>query len=275
MTFISVENLTTHYNTTNGSIHALEDVNFSLEKGESVGIAGESACGKSTLGLSLIRMIPNGKIISGRIIFDGKSNDGTLDILKKNDSKIDFWISEKDKGIYDAMNKGIKMSRGSLISILNSDDIYYKNALKLATNYFMREQNIDFLFGSVIKYKLLYGYKPWKIHWSFGFYSTHSIGFFIRKKAHLKVGYYNTKYKFASDYDFFYRMIVKYNLKGIATKKNEIFGKFRRGGFSSKISFMDYLSETIKIRLDNGQNILLVSTIFLLKYAKYLINKII
>ena len=73
MTSISIENLTTHYNTTNGSIHALEDVNFSLEKGESVGIAGESACGKSTLGLSLIRMIPNGKIISGRIIFDGKS----------------------------------------------------------------------------------------------------------------------------------------------------------------------------------------------------------
>ena len=73
MTFISIENLTTHYNTTNGSIHALEDVNFSLEKGESVGIAGESACGKSTLGLSLIRMIPNGKIISGKIIFDGKS----------------------------------------------------------------------------------------------------------------------------------------------------------------------------------------------------------
>ena len=73
MTFISIENLTTHYNTTNGSIHALEDVNFSLEKGESVGIAGESACGKSTLGLSLIRMIPNGKIISGRIIFDGRS----------------------------------------------------------------------------------------------------------------------------------------------------------------------------------------------------------
>ena len=57
MTFISIENLTTHYNTSNGSVHALEDVSFSLEKGESIGIAGESACGKSTLGLSLIRMI--------------------------------------------------------------------------------------------------------------------------------------------------------------------------------------------------------------------------
>ena len=209
------------------------------------------------------------------IIIDGKSTDGTVKILRKNNSKIDYWISQKDRGIYDAMNKGMKLSRGSLIVMLNSDDVFYKHALKIATSYFNRYKNIDFLFGSVIKYKLLYGYRPWKIRWSFGFYSTHSIGFFIRKKSQKKVGYYNTKYKISSDYDFFYRMIVKYKLKGMATKKNEIFGKFRRGGFSSKISFMDYLSETIKIRLDNGQNILLVSTIFLLKYAKYLINKII
>ena len=209
------------------------------------------------------------------IIIDGQSTDGTLNVLKKNNSKIDFWISEKDKGIYDAMNKGIKKSRGSIISILNSDDIYYKNTLKMATNYFNQHQNIDFLFGSVIKYKLLYGYRPWKIHWSFGFYSTHSIGFFIRKKAQKKVGYYNSKYKYSADYDFFYRMIVKYKLKGMATKKNEIFGKFRRGGISSNISFVEYLGEVCRIRLDNGQSIILVSIIFLLKYIRHLINKII
>jgi len=209
------------------------------------------------------------------IIIDGKSTDGTLEILKKKNLKIDYWISEKDKGIYDAMNKGIKLSRGSIIAILNSDDIFYKHALKIATDYFNRYEYIDFLFGSVIKYKLLYGYRPWKIHWSFGFYSTHSIGFFIKKKAQKKIGYYNTKYKYSADYDFFYRMIVKRKLKGMATKKNEIFGKFRRGGFYSKISFMDYLRETIQIRLDNGQNILLVSIIFLLKYIRHLINKII
>ena len=209
------------------------------------------------------------------IIIDGKSTDGTLEILKKNNSKIDFWISAKDRGIYDAMNKGIKKSHGSIISMLNSDDIYYKNTLKIATNYFNRYQYIDFLFGSVIKYKLLYGYRPWKIRWSFGFYTTHSIGFFIREKAQKKVGYYKTKYKNSPDYDFFYRMIVKYKLKGMATKKNEIFGKFRRGGISSKISFMDYLKDTVRVRLDNGQNILLVSIIFLLKYTKHLINKVI
>ena len=117
------------------------------------------------------------------IIIDGKSTDGTLEILKKKNLKIDYWISEKDKGIYDAMNKGIKLSRGSIIAILNSDDIFYKHALKIATDYFNRYEYIDFLFGSVIKYKLLYGYRPWKIHWSFGFYSTHSIGFFIKKKS--------------------------------------------------------------------------------------------
>ena len=209
------------------------------------------------------------------IIIDGKSTDGTVKILRKNNSKIDYWISQKDRGIYDAMNKGMKLSHGSLIVMLNSDDVFYKHALKIATSYFNRYKNIDFLFGSVIKYKLLHGYRPWKIRWSFGFYSTHSIGFFIRKKSQKKVGYYNTKYKISSDYDFFYRMIVKHKLKGMATKKNEIFGKFRRGGFSSKISFRNYLNETIRIRLDNGQNILLVSIIFLLKYAKYLINKII
>lgn len=209
------------------------------------------------------------------IVIDGKSTDGTVNILQKNNSKIDFWISEKDKGIYDAMNKGMRMSRGSIIVILNSDDIFYKNALKIAVKYFNQNKFIDFLFGSVKKYKLLYGYKPWKIKWSFGFYSTHSIGFFIKKNSQKKVGFYNIKYKYSSDYDFFYRMIVKYKLIGMATKKNEIFGKFRRGGISSKISFKDYLNETIKIRLDNGQNILLVSIIFLLKYTRHLINKII
>ena len=208
------------------------------------------------------------------IIIDGKSTDGTVEILRKNNSKIDYWVSEKDRGIYNAMNNGIKLSRGSLIVILNSDDVFYKHALKIATSYFNKYKNIDFLFGSVIKYKLLYGYRPWKIHWSFGFYSTHSIGFFIREKAQKKVGYYNTKYAYSSDYDFFYRMIVKHKLKGMATKKNEIFGKFRRGGEGSKLPFNDYLYETVRIRLDNGQNILLVSIIFLLKYTRYLVNKI-
>jgi peptide/nickel transport system ATP-binding protein len=73
MTFLEVEDLSTKYQTSKGQVHALSDVSFSLEKGESIGIAGESACGKSTLGLTLIRMILGGKITLGKVTFDGES----------------------------------------------------------------------------------------------------------------------------------------------------------------------------------------------------------
>jgi len=81
MKFLEVENLTTRYQTSKGQVHALDDVNFSLEKGESIGIAGESACGKSTLGLSMIRMIQGGKIVSGKINLDG---DSILDLTESD-----------------------------------------------------------------------------------------------------------------------------------------------------------------------------------------------
>ena len=88
MSFISIENLTTRYNTSKGLVHALEDVTFAIDKGESIGIAGESACGKSTLGLSIIQMISNGKIYSGKIQFDGKS---LLDIQDDEFNKTIRW----------------------------------------------------------------------------------------------------------------------------------------------------------------------------------------
>ena len=90
MSFISIENLITRYNTSKGLVHALEDVTFAIDKGESIGIAGESACGKSTLGLSIIQMISNGKIYSGKIQFDGQS------LLDISDDEFDKKIRWKE-----------------------------------------------------------------------------------------------------------------------------------------------------------------------------------
>ena len=74
------------------------------------------------------------------------------------------------------------------------------------------------------------------------------------------------KYKYSADYDYFYRMIVEHKLKGTGTKKSEIFGFFNRGGFSSQINFFDHMCECTKIRLDNGQNKLVVLISFIVKY---------
>ena len=81
------------------------------------------------------------------------------------------------------------------------------------------------------------------------------------------------KYKYSADYDYFYRMIVKHKLKGIGTKKEELFGIFRRGGFSSKVNFFEHFGEEIRIRLDNGQNKLLILIIIIIKTFKNL-NKL-
>ena len=90
MTFISVESLKAQYKTENGIVHAVDDVSFSLENGESIGIAGESACGKSTLGLSIMRIVQGGKIVSGDIILEGKS------ILKMPESEFAKNVRWKD-----------------------------------------------------------------------------------------------------------------------------------------------------------------------------------
>ena len=203
------------------------------------------------------------------IIIDGGSSDRTLEIIKKYEDKIDYWCSKKDKGIYDAFNKGMQLANGEYIGFLNSDDYYSSNTLELLENYIKEYPEKDFFFGAVKKHwGILYGYKPYKIHWSWGFYSSHSTGFFIKTKAAKKVGLYNLNYKYSSDYDYFFRMIVKEKLKGIGTKKDEIFGTFRRGGYSSQIKFYDHFMEEIKIRLDNGQNKILILLIFIYKYLK-------
>ena len=203
------------------------------------------------------------------IVIDGGSSDRTLEIIKKNDENIDYWVSKKDKGIYDAFNLGMKLARGDYLGFLNSDDKFTGDALNILKRYILNFPNKDFIFGAVKKHwGILYGYKPYKIFWSWGFYSSHSTGFFIKTDSAKKVGLYNLKYKYSADYDYFFRMIVKNKLKGVGTKKSEIFGIFRRGGFSSTIKFRDHFFEEISIRLDNNQNKLLVLIIFIYKYLK-------
>ena len=210
------------------------------------------------------------------IVIDGKSEDNTLAIIKKYKNKITKFISEKDRGIYDAFNKGIRLASGEYICIVNSDDKLKIDALKIINKYINKYPEIDFFFGSVKKHwGVLHGYQPKKIKYSWGFYSSHSTGFYIKNESAKKVGPYNIKYKYHADYDYFYRMIVKKKMKGIATKKNEVVGIFRRGGYSSSIPYRKLFVEELKIRHDNGQSIILILILGIYKILNYWKKKMI
>ena len=203
------------------------------------------------------------------IVIDGCSTDGTIQIIKKYKKKISKIINEKDKGIYDAFNKGMRIAKGEYICFVNSDDILKKDALEIVKKYINKNPKIDFVFGSVRKHwGVLHGYRPEKIKYSWGFYSSHSTGFYLKRSSANKIGLYNLRYKYHADYDYFYRMIVKKKMKGIATKKSEVVGIFRRGGFSSTIPYRKMFIEELKIRINNGQSIFLVSFIALYKVIK-------
>ena len=206
------------------------------------------------------------------IVIDGGSDDKTIDIIKKNEDKIDYWESKKDRGIYDAFNRGMSFTRGEYIGFLNSDDIFFsKYTLDYVIEFFKKNKDVDFIFGPVKKHwALLHGYKPWKIYFTWGFYTSHSTGFFIKNSSAKILGDYNLKYKFSSDYDYFFRMIVKKKMKGIGVPKEKIFGVFRRGGFSSSVKFLDHFKEEMTIRNDNNQNKVLILLIIIYKSIRHL-----
>ena len=203
------------------------------------------------------------------IVIDGKSEDETFKIIKKYQKRINKVISEKDKGIYDAINKGINLSNGKYINTINANDIYFsKNSLNIVKKYFT-EYNYDFLFGAVLKNKVYYKYEPKKMFWSFNFYPAHSGGFFVKKKVHNKVGLYSLKYPCSSDYDFFWKMIKKNKFKGGQTSKSEVISKFASGGFSSKYSFFEHVCEETIIRINNNQNKIFVLILLLIRCLRH------
>ena len=209
------------------------------------------------------------------IIIDGKSNDKTLVKIKKFKKYIDKLVSQKDKGIYDAMNKGIKNSRNDIIVFCNSGDFFYKKSIRKIENIF-KKNDVDYVFGTVvrnytkqriIKSKL----NPQKIFFNFDFATAHSTGFFLKRKVYDKIGVYDTRFKCSADYDLYFRMIKK-NYKGIVTTKKNFIGNVASGGFSSQISFLDHQIEEAKIRLKNKQNIIMISVIFLYSILRRLIK---
>lgn len=165
------------------------------------------------------------------IIIDGGSTDGTIDIIRKYEDKLSYWVSEPDFGIYDAMNKGIKKATGDLIGIINSDDWYEPDAIENVVNEY---ENMTVIYG-LVKY-ILNGeaikiYAPYP-HLIFQEMIPHPTCFIPREIYEL-YGVFDISYKSCADYQFILRLFfseVKFKLveKPVAN--------FRLGGFSWNIN---------------------------------------
>lgn len=191
------------------------------------------------------------------LIIDGKSKDNTLKIVDEYKEKFDGKLkvySEKDKGIYDAMNKGIKKAKGDIIGILNSDDILAnKNVFKKIVDTFEKE-NCDYTYSDLVFMDNetmsipIRNFKSSKQK-KWGWHPPHPT-LYVKKSIYNSVGCYNLEYKIAADYDFMLRML-KQNYKGYYI--NEYLIKMRAGGASTAglKGYVKNLKEAIKVSKNN------------------------
>ena len=195
------------------------------------------------------------------IIIDGESNDDTLNIVNEYAGHINTVVSESDKGIYDAMNKGIQLATGDVIGILNSDDFFeYSSVISDVVNQFKSSPESSLVFGDVIivepsntqKIVRFYNadkFRTWKL--KFGWMPPHPASF-IKRSVYKQVGSYSLDYKIAADYELFVRMLMLHKLS--YTRINKVLVRMRVGGLSTSGFKSNYLlnSEIVKACKRNG-----------------------
>ena len=174
------------------------------------------------------------------IIIDGKSTDNTLEIVSKYKDKIAKVISEKDHGLYDALNKGIEHSTGEIIGFLHSDDVYYDNTvLSQIMQKFAQQPEAQGLYSDLIFVDRFDLHKIKRV-WHSGNYVAGAFlngwmpphpTFFVRKQVYEKYGNFNTKLRHAADYELMLRFIHVNKIKLIYLPK--ILIRMRMGGASN------------------------------------------
>jgi glycosyltransferase involved in cell wall biosynthesis len=195
------------------------------------------------------------------IVIDGASQDGTVDVLKKYEPKFEGrmrWISEKDNGMYDALNKGISLATGDVVGILNSDDMF-ESAETLSCIVAAFEKDIDCIYGDIrfVKSDLqttvrYYGARHWS-QWmhNFGYMPPHP-SVYIRRECFNKFGGYKLGYKISADFE----LMVRYLCRNRISVKYlpQCLVKMRMGGLSTRNWRSNILlnKENVRANRENG-----------------------
>ena len=177
------------------------------------------------------------------LVIDGGSKDNTVDIIKEYEPKFGGrmkWISEKDKGMYDGINKGIRMATGDVVGIINSDDFYHRmDVFDIINKSFEENKGIQAIYGDVrfvhpdnldktVRYYSSKNWKPWRFR--FGFMPAHPT-FFTFKENFEKYGYYQYDYHIAADYELLIRHLYTNHVPAKYVYLD--FMKMRTGGRST------------------------------------------
>jgi glycosyltransferase len=174
------------------------------------------------------------------VVVDGGSNDGTVDILRAYDGRISKWISEPDGGIYDAMNKGIRLSSGDVIGFLQSDDVYaHERVVENVVEAFRRFE-VDSVYGDlqyVDKRDLNKVVRKWRAsiyragRFKSGWMPPHPT-FFVKKEIYDEYGKFNTDFRIAADYELMLRFLELHRISTYYIP--DVLVKMRSGGTSNK-----------------------------------------
>lgn len=147
------------------------------------------------------------------IIIDGGSKDGTLDIIRKYENQIDYWVSEPDQGLYHAMNKGIQLATGEIIGLINSDDWYLENTIDFVVNKYLQSGHQKVIITGAIYRTDDEGNIQFKLNKSENFFRkninvmnpVNHPATFVSAEVYADIGLFNTTYKICGDHDLMYK----------------------------------------------------------------------
>lgn len=175
------------------------------------------------------------------ILVDGLSTDNTLDIIREFSDVITILISEKDSGLYDAMNKGLSIFTGDIVGILNSDDIFFDDdVLKDIVRIFEENPSAQLIYGNIVYISSGDSMKEVRNWISLPYYTNFfedgnvppHPSLFIRKDIAKKIGLFNIHFKFASDYEYMLRAMKVLNFKSLYVDRYIV--KMKLGGQTNK-----------------------------------------
>ncbi|WP_038000609.1 glycosyltransferase family 2 protein [Sulfurovum sp. AR] len=205
------------------------------------------------------------------IIVDGASTDGTVEVVKSYGNKITKFISEADDGLYDAMNKGIKLATGDVVGILNSDDFYIDEFVIEKIVKIFEEKEVDSVFTDLVYVKadnlenIVRYYDSgngFPNKFQYALYPAHPT-FFVKRWVYDKYGLFKTDYKIAADFDIMARFLYTWKISFSYLKEPII--KMRVGGVSTSLSSI-WINSLEQLRVCRENNIRTNIFKILLKY---------